>query len=640
MARLFGASETWLAGRYRLEGELGRGGLGIVYAAHDTELDRKVAVKLIRAEAVAHVGADTMRRRLRREARAMAKLRDPHVVTVFDVGQDGESLFIAMELVPGVTLREWCDAQPRAWSEIRDVLIGAGQGLAVAHAHGLVHRDFKPSNVLVDESGHPRVLDFGLACATGAMPLASDTRPPESLDDLTRTGTLLGTPRYMSPEQFEGGPVDHRSDQWAFCTTAYELLLGVAPFAGETVGALKQAVVGEAELQRPSAPTSVPPWLIAPIVRGLARAPEQRNPAMRELLVAMRSGPESTRWSAAKIVGLVAIVVIVAVAVAVVWGSMRPRAPSTQVPRGHGRAEEASPVSAVQVSELRAQWATPHQIRWAWDADGDPDGLLHYELILGPSAAAVRARGPQTRRVGPEHNAELSRFLLPKTTSVDRVQGTTTEYHQPRTQVFAQLVATDTSGNTSASNVAGIWTQELPTHELVVLDESGVAGVSIPPGFELADDFPSRGTAHYRYDVDCEARAECWIVMRRAGLGVAIPSDTLSEGNYNTTAYLQLAVAVVGATPPWWSEIWIWYTDAAHSTSDADLSRIALFAGFTAHADGDYHVLEVPLRAFTRWKGQSVPYDEVVRFGLDMIGVSGSWTDGARIYVDDVRVRW
>src|SRR5688572_15851916 len=180
-------------GRYVIEAVLGRGGMGTVYLARDQTLNRDVALKLHRAGS----GHD----RLHREAIAMAKLAHPNVVTVFEIGTIDDRMYVAMEYVRGETLRGWLDAKPRTWREIIDLLVQTGQGLAAAHAAGLIHRDFKPENVLVGEDGRPRVSDFGLA-RVGA---GRDSKPSGLLTtNMTQSGAILGTPAYMSPEQLAG----------------------------------------------------------------------------------------------------------------------------------------------------------------------------------------------------------------------------------------------------------------------------------------------------------------------------------------------------------------------------------------------------------------------------------------------------
>src|SRR5690349_17448959 len=187
-------------GRFVVLQRLGEGGMGVVYTAYDPELDRKVAIKLLKSAEEGHA-------RLLREAQAMARLQHPNVIAVHDVGTlPGNRVFVAMELVAGATLRGWLKAAPRAWREVIAIMRQAGVGLAAAHDAGLVHRDFKPDNVLVGDDGRVRVMDFGLARLGAADPELSsgshDTGPLST--PLTMAGTVVGTPAYMAPELFKG----------------------------------------------------------------------------------------------------------------------------------------------------------------------------------------------------------------------------------------------------------------------------------------------------------------------------------------------------------------------------------------------------------------------------------------------------
>jgi serine/threonine protein kinase len=206
-------------GRYRLIRPLGEGGMGLVHLAHDDELDRPVALKVLRP------GGNGDSKRLLREARSMARLAHPHIATVYEVNTYGDVVYVAMEYVEGPTLRAWMNA-PRSWAERRDVLLQAARGLAAAHGRGVVHRDFKPENVIVGHDGRVRVLDFGLAKrAPGTA-----SRPEDTTD--TQLGAIVGTPRYMAPEQLRGQAAGPAADQFAFCVCAYELAYGRRPFTG------------------------------------------------------------------------------------------------------------------------------------------------------------------------------------------------------------------------------------------------------------------------------------------------------------------------------------------------------------------------------------------------------------------------
>ena len=272
-------------GRYRLDRCIGRGGMGVVWAARDDELDRTVAIKILRPELGGlGVGLD-------KEARALARLSHPNVVGVFDVGTHDGQRFIAMEFVEGETLREWLE-QPRSLPEILDAFAGAGRGLAAAHAVGLVHRDFKPDNVLLGRDGRARVLDFGLArppsaAEPGPTPLALDADPRATA--LSRHGVLLGTPAYMAPEQHLGLTADASSDQFAFAVALWEAAFRRPPFEGDDLRTFSLAVVRGVIVRPPD--HDVPTWLEAILTRALAVEPAERFADMNALLDAIERGP-------------------------------------------------------------------------------------------------------------------------------------------------------------------------------------------------------------------------------------------------------------------------------------------------------------------------------------------------------------
>jgi tRNA A-37 threonylcarbamoyl transferase component Bud32 len=308
-------------GRYVVKRLIGRGAMGTVYAASDPHLDRSVALKLLRAGALSDVARNRTRARLLREAQAMARLSHPEVITVFDVGAHGNELFVAMEYVEGETLRRWCAAQPRSCAEILAVYERAGSGLAAAHEAGLVHRDFKPDNVLVGRDGRVRVTDFGLARSVdrheaATAPQAGDVTSSDGVvltTTLTRAGTLVGTPAYMAPEQLRAGTADARSDVFSFCVTLYEALYGERPFAGRTV-ALLQAAIEQGAVRGTPLLTRVPTGIRAVLLRGLRAAPDERWGSMRALLEALRrasGGPLRQRLTVAVAgVGLAVLVVV------------------------------------------------------------------------------------------------------------------------------------------------------------------------------------------------------------------------------------------------------------------------------------------------------------------------------------------
>ncbi|MCB9714244.1 MAG: serine/threonine protein kinase [Myxococcales bacterium] len=301
------ASVPRTLGRYRVHRVLGRGGMGTVYAAHDEELDRPVALKQLHAST-----SEAQARRLVREAQALAKLSHPNVVQVYEVTRDQGRWLIAMELVEGQTLRAWQATRP-GWRRGVEVLLQAGQGLAAAHAAGLVHRDFKPDNCIIDPTGRVRVLDFGLVRddEETAAPKDDASVVPSAArgaPEATRTGTVLGTPAYMPLEQLTGGRADARSDQFAFCVSLFEAIHGVRPFRGTSRDEMWLERAAE-RFQPAPADVRVPRRLLRALRRGLAADPEDRWPSMEALLEELRRlvAPRRGRWVAASLVmGVVA----------------------------------------------------------------------------------------------------------------------------------------------------------------------------------------------------------------------------------------------------------------------------------------------------------------------------------------------
>ncbi len=297
-------------GRYHVLERLGSGGMGVVFAAYDPDLDRKVAVKLLRVD---RPGSDSQLRLLR-EAQALARLSHPNVVQVHDAGTLGDQVFVAMEFVRGHDLRAWLTGPPRPQADILRMFVAAGHGLAAAHDAGLVHRDFKPENVLVGADGRARVADFGLARhGPDADPEAhpdADARPPQTALDvsLTATGAVLGTPAYMSPEQHLGQPADARSDQFAFCVALWEALYDRRPFVGGTYVELRTSVLA-GTLVPPPAGTRVPRRLGELLRRGLATEPGQRHASMHALLEALVRDPARARrrWLAGAVLSTMAL---------------------------------------------------------------------------------------------------------------------------------------------------------------------------------------------------------------------------------------------------------------------------------------------------------------------------------------------
>ncbi|MCB9749175.1 MAG: serine/threonine protein kinase [Myxococcales bacterium] len=379
-------------GRFVIERRVGAGAMGVVYQARDTTLARRVALKLVRP--AYHLGA-TEQLRLLREAQALASLSHPNVVVVHEAGLYEQQVYLAMEFVEGETLRHW-QARARGWRPILDMYIEAGRGLAAAHDAGLVHRDFKPDNVLVGDDGRPRVADFGLVAVDGAP--ARGEELASTLEDiidgspipshLTHTRAILGTPVYMAPEQHLGELVDARGDQFSFCVALWEALHDERPFIGDGYEALHGAVL-EGRVQAPRR-RGIPRAVTRALLRGLAPRPGDRFPTMHELLEALaraRVGRRGRWW----VVG--ALVTVGALGAA--WLGQRPRAATLET------------VSAA----TREPCPTESAMRGAWDDARRSAARAHFEEVLGPE------RGPRLfARVG----ASLDDYVAGWRASSDR----------------------------------------------------------------------------------------------------------------------------------------------------------------------------------------------------------------------------
>ena len=371
-------------GRYVLLHAIGHGGMGVVYAAYDPELARRVALKVLHPTDVAAMGST--RARLLREARSLARLTHPNVVPVFDVGEAQDCAFVAMEFVEGATLAVWLRAAPRSPQAIAACFADAGRGLVAAHALGVVHRDFKPDNVIVGIDGRARVVDFGIARAHGADPPTSldgaDASVPVAADtELTRAGTVLGTPAYMAPEQHRGHPPTPAADQYSFCVALFEALFGRRPFAGADATALLAAKLHGA----PAIPTDtgVPRWLQRLVLRGLAPDPATRWPSMVVVVERLDRGPRRRRWwPAAALAGAAIVVAAVpdrgapdcsgAGRVAAIWSPARATAIAARFDAtGLGYAAQTWTRAAAGLDRFATQWQVEHDAACTASVRGD-----------------------------------------------------------------------------------------------------------------------------------------------------------------------------------------------------------------------------------------------------------------------------
>jgi eukaryotic-like serine/threonine-protein kinase len=400
-------------GRYVILNLVGRGGMGEVYAAYDPQLDRRVALKLLHQTAGRSSSVRIARERLLREAKAIARLSHANVVVVHDAGAiedpvQGERVFLAMEFIEGETLASWLAAAPRSWRQIREVFVAAGEGLAAAHAAGLVHRDFKPQNVMVGRDGGVRVMDFGLASdasadesgAAALLDLADPkVKPDVQTIALTGTGILLGTPLYMAPEQFLAKTTDARTDQFSFCVTLYEALYGERPFPSDSFATLVEAV-SAGRIRDPAPRTRVPSFLRKLLLRGLAVSPASRHESMRTLLDALGDDPLRRR----RTVVIGAMLGVLAVAGA--FGVERAATRGQRVCRGAGEklagVWELEEVGQRRSAVHRAFLGTGRA--FADETWGRVSGLLddyvrRWSLMYTDACEATHVRGDQSAEV-------------------------------------------------------------------------------------------------------------------------------------------------------------------------------------------------------------------------------------------------
>ena len=402
-------------GRYQIRDLLGAGAMGVVYRAHDPDLGRDVAIKLVRGSSASpsnHV-------RLLREAQAMARLHHPNVVPIFDVGQAGDAVFVAMPLIEGGTLKCWLRGGARSFDEIVDRFLAAGRGLAAAHAAGLVHRDFKPDNVLLGAGGEIHVADFGLARLSADEPAPEASADRLAAAQITQTGAVLGTPAYMAPEQLRSRAIDARADQFSFCVALWEGIYGQRPFPDPPddsdhpwLARLDAVAAGPAPPRRDR-----PAWIAPLLARGLASDPAGRWPTLQALLDAIAAHRRPRRWPWRLAIGLGAAGAAAVIAVTL-------RADPGWTP------QVLPPVPLTHRSDLRAAAVSPDGDQLAFVASdslvirGSEPGAADRTVVEHGITAAITealAWSPDGRRVLVRTTDDNP--LLRQTVLVDRDRG-------------------------------------------------------------------------------------------------------------------------------------------------------------------------------------------------------------------------
>jgi tetratricopeptide (TPR) repeat protein/tRNA A-37 threonylcarbamoyl transferase component Bud32 len=409
-------------GRFIVHRTLGVGSTGVVYAAHDPELDRTIALKVLRRELADRVDA---RVRFLREAQALARLSHPNVISVYDVGADEHHTFIAMEYIHGQIFADWIATSVRSWRQIVAVLVKAGRGLAAAHAAGLIHRDFKPANLLVAADGRVMVTDFGLARAVAEADADAgvpvESRSSAFARSITRTGAVQGTPAYMAPEQHRSEASDARADQFSFCVTLYEAVFREHPFRTRQSVAASSLTETDAAAcvdHEPSplagpVPTDmrgVPGWLLRTTQRGLSRRPEDRYPSMDSLLAALTREPWLRRRRLR--IGIAALGVALAV-IGLAVGIASWSAPVQETCTGADE-QLAGVWNATVAGELRLAFLATGRSHAAASAAGVADRLDGYGrdwVAMHRAACRATARGEQSPDLLDRRMACLGRHL-------------------------------------------------------------------------------------------------------------------------------------------------------------------------------------------------------------------------------------
>ncbi len=589
-------------GRYVLLEPLGKGGMGLVYKAYDPHLDRKLAIKLLRD----HQSHDAHRRdRLLREAQALAQLAHPNVIAVHDVGVHDGSVFMAMELVDGETLRAWLARAARTPAEIVRVMIAVGVGLAAAHRAGLVHRDVKPSNIMVGADGRVRVLDFGLARHGDETPPAAPApgevtaplaTPPEPVapgdsvrsmrlleSPLTEFGAVVGTPRYMAPEQHAGGAVDARADQFAFCVCLYEALCGGLPFAA-TQAPERLAQITSGVRAQAAREAALRPRLRAAIVRGLAARPEDRWPTMDALLDQLRRDPRARRARIA--IAVAAVAGAGALATASLW----PAAPPVC---GDAAARVADVWSPARRAEVTRAFAATGRA-FAADAASRTSAALdefaaRWSAMQTDACRATRVHHTQA----PETFARQSECLERRLAQVGQLVG-----------LLAHADGALVDRATRAVHVVGeLATCVAPSAEPAPGPADRAAVAAIRAELDRGDVLERAGQARAAHDLAATAvaaaeRTAHAPTQARALFLLAQTADAIGDGRAAEAALERaLDAAARSADPPLLADAWVRMFGVIGAVQDrfADAARIYRVAQLSVIAAGDPPALRLRL---------------------------------------------
>jgi tetratricopeptide (TPR) repeat protein len=389
-----GTSQPVRIGRFTLRTRVGAGAMGVIFSARDETLERELAIKVVHAHRARSVHA---RERMLREARAMARVSHPNVVAIYEAGEHEGQVFIAMEFVEGTTLATWSTAS-RTWREVLAMFVAVGHGLAAAHAAGVVHRDFKPDNVLVTRGGVPKVADFGLAqllCAGEDL----DTDDGTCRSPIT---TRLGTPRYRPPEHDEGRSADALGDQYSFCVALHEALFGVHPTADGT----------------PVERTHVPAWVRAVVLRGLAIDPSKRHASMEALVDALARDPSVRKRRLVAVGG--GVTLLCAGTMGAV--SLGPSAPCEQGEHALGNAwhDERRATVLQHIEDVPIAYATDTATRVARSLDAYREGWI---AAHRDACEATRVHGHQSEALLDRRMACLDKRRRALEAAVDTLAG-------------------------------------------------------------------------------------------------------------------------------------------------------------------------------------------------------------------------